>query len=137
MKKIKLAISGCMGRMGQQLIKSSYGHKDFKLVSLTENFIVNKKKMIQLAETGYTTATDLADHIVREYNYPFRKAYLITSKMEIIPTGLKFPDISGEWLLDGEYITKNKIGEELDINLYMIFDIYHNGNSKGTKPIQW
>ena len=37
--------------------------------------------MIQLAETGYTTATDLADHIVREYNYPFRKAYLITSKI--------------------------------------------------------
>jgi hypothetical protein len=61
--------------------------------------------------------------------------YLITSKMEIIPTGLKFPDISGEWLLDGEYITKNKIGEDLDINLYMIFDIYHNGNSKGTKSI--
>ena len=43
MSKIKLTITGCMGRMGQQLIKSSYGHKDFKLVSLTENFIVNKK----------------------------------------------------------------------------------------------
>ena len=45
------------------------------------NFIINKKKMIQLAETGYTTATDLADHIVKEYKYPFRKAYLITSKV--------------------------------------------------------
>ena len=44
------------------------------------NFIVNKK-MIQLAETGYTTATDLADYIVRKYKYPFRKAYLITSKI--------------------------------------------------------
>ena len=45
------------------------------------NFVVNKKKMRQLAETGYTTATDLADYIVRKYKYPFRKAYLITSKV--------------------------------------------------------
>ena len=45
------------------------------------NFIVNKKKMIQLAETGYTTATDLADHIVKEHKYPFRKAYLVTTKI--------------------------------------------------------
>ncbi len=45
------------------------------------NFVINKKKMIELAETGYTTATDLADYIVREYKYPFRKAYVITSKI--------------------------------------------------------
>ena len=51
------------------------------------------------------------------------KASLITSKMEIIPTGLKFPKIDGEWLLDGEYITKDKNGADLDNNLYMIFDI--------------
>ena len=43
MKKINLAISGCMGRMGQQLIKSSKKNKNFKLVSLTENRLVNKK----------------------------------------------------------------------------------------------
>ena len=43
MKKIKLAISGCMGRMGQQLIKSSKKNKNFKLVSLTESRIVNKR----------------------------------------------------------------------------------------------
>ena len=45
------------------------------------NFLINKKKMIQLAETGYTTATDLAEYIVQKYKYPFRKAYLITSKI--------------------------------------------------------
>ena len=43
MKKIKLSISGCMGRMGQQLIKSSKKNKNFKLVSLTENLLINKK----------------------------------------------------------------------------------------------
>jgi 4-hydroxy-tetrahydrodipicolinate reductase len=43
MKKINLAISGCMGRMGQQLIKSSQKNKSFKLVTLTENKLINKK----------------------------------------------------------------------------------------------
>ena len=43
MKKINLAITGCLGRMGQQLIKSSKSNKDFKLVALTENKPINKK----------------------------------------------------------------------------------------------
>ena len=43
MRKINLSISGCMGRMGQQLIKSSKKNKSFKLVSLTENKLINKK----------------------------------------------------------------------------------------------
>ena len=43
MKRINLGISGCMGRMGQQLIKSSKKNKNFKLVALTENRFVNKK----------------------------------------------------------------------------------------------
>jgi len=43
MKKINLAITGCMGRMGQQLIKSSKKDKNFQLVSLTENRAINRK----------------------------------------------------------------------------------------------
>ena len=43
MKKINLAITGCMGRMGQQLIKSANKNKAFKLVSLTENKKIRKK----------------------------------------------------------------------------------------------
>ena len=43
MKKINLAITGCLGRMGQQLIKSSRKDKNFKLVAITENKIINKK----------------------------------------------------------------------------------------------
>ena len=43
MKKINLSITGCMGRMGQQLIKSSKSDKSFKLVALTENKPINKK----------------------------------------------------------------------------------------------
>ena len=43
MKKINLAITGCMGRMGQQLIKSANLNKKFKIVSVTENRKIKKK----------------------------------------------------------------------------------------------
>ena len=42
-KKINLTITGCMGRMGQQLIKTIHKEKKFKLHSLTESKTVNKK----------------------------------------------------------------------------------------------
>ena len=56
MKKINLAISGCLGRMGQQLIKSSKSNKNFKLVALTENKLINKK----IAGVKLNLNTDLA-----------------------------------------------------------------------------
>ena len=43
MKKINLAVTGCLGRMGQQLVKSSKRAINFKLISITENRIINKK----------------------------------------------------------------------------------------------
>ena len=43
MKKINLSITGCMGRMGQQLIKSAKNNRNFKVVSLTEDKRINKK----------------------------------------------------------------------------------------------
>ena len=45
MKKINLAITGCMGRMGQQIIKSVKKDKSFKLKSLTENRKIRKRYM--------------------------------------------------------------------------------------------
>ena len=43
MGKINLAITGCMGRMGQQLVKSAKKDKSINLVTLTENRTINKK----------------------------------------------------------------------------------------------
>ena len=43
MKKINLAVTGCLGRMGQQIIKSAKINKSFKLVALTEGKKINKK----------------------------------------------------------------------------------------------
>ena len=43
MKKINLSITGCMGRMGQQLIRSAKNNRNFKIVSLTEDKRINRK----------------------------------------------------------------------------------------------
>ena len=43
MKKLNLAVTGCMGRMGQQIIKSVKKDKNFKLVTLTESKSINRK----------------------------------------------------------------------------------------------
>ena len=43
MKKINLAITGCMGKMGQQIIKSSKRNNNFKIVAVTENRVHRKK----------------------------------------------------------------------------------------------
>ena len=43
MKKINLAITGYLGRMGQQLIRSSRTIKNFKVISVTESKMVNRK----------------------------------------------------------------------------------------------
>jgi len=43
MKKINLSVTGCMGRMGQQIIKSVKSNRNFKLISITENKIIKKK----------------------------------------------------------------------------------------------
>ena len=43
MKKINLAVTGCLGRMGQQIIRSVKFDKNFKLVTITESKKTNKK----------------------------------------------------------------------------------------------
>ena len=51
------------------------------LAEILKNFSPNKKRMYELASIGYTTSTDLADYIVKNYDLSFRKAYQITSKI--------------------------------------------------------
>jgi len=61
-----------------------------------------------------------------------KRGYLINSKFDkILDTGIEF-DVNGEWILDGEYIQKDK--DNNDIQLYMIFDIYWAGNTTPEPP---
>ena len=68
----------------KELVFKSYDQLKISLTLLNDifkNFSVNKKEMLNLANRGYLTATDLADYMVKELNYPFRKSYLQTAKI--------------------------------------------------------
>tara|TARA_B100000900_G_scaffold416030_1_gene448594 strand:+ start:2437 stop:6579 length:4143 start_codon:yes stop_codon:yes gene_type:complete len=89
--------------------------------------------------SGYVV-TEKADGIRAELFIDYGIGYLVTQKLEIIHTGLQFIDktrdaktplLSGQWILDGEYITQNKDGKP--INLFMIFDVYYADN--GDYPV--
>ena len=69
MKKINLSISGCMGRMGQQLIKSSKKNKKFKLISLTENRVL-KRKILGIKPTINTPESFKKTNIIIDFTVP-------------------------------------------------------------------
>jgi len=60
------------------------------------------------------------------------RGYLITSKKEVIDTGVNFGGIENSWIFDGEYITQNKNKEP--IQLFMIFDVYYSSDSTQKQP---
>ena len=49
------------------------------LDEVLNNFTPNKKKMLELANSGYITATDLAEHLVKNHSMSFRNAYQKTA----------------------------------------------------------
>ena len=69
MRKINISISGCMGRMGQQLIKSSKKNKNFRLVSLTENRLVNKK-IAGIKPTSNSFDTFKKSNVIIDFTVP-------------------------------------------------------------------
>ena len=90
MKKISLAISGCLGRMGQQLIKSSKSNKNFKLVALTENKIINKKiagiNLNLNTELAFKKTDVIVDFTVPKCTFEVLKIALRLKKRVIIGT---------------------------------------------------
>ena len=51
------------------------------LGEVIKNTKPNKIRMYELAEEGFTTATDLADYLVKNKKFSFRKAYILTAKI--------------------------------------------------------
>ena len=92
MKKIKLSITGCKGRMGQQLIRSIKKDKSFKLVSLTENKKIDKKISGLKPELNSVTAFKKANIII-DFTVPrstieiLKIAYKLNKKVVIGTTG--------------------------------------------------
>ena len=63
-KKINLTITGCLGRMGQQIIKSASKDKRFKINSLTENKLQRKKILGVLPKLNSSEAFRKSDVII-------------------------------------------------------------------------
>jgi len=90
MKKINLAITGCMGRMGQQIIKSVKSDKNFKLVCLTENQKINKKingvKVDLNTELAFKKANLIIDFTVPKCTFQVLKIASKIKKRVVIGT---------------------------------------------------
>ena len=90
MKKINLAITGCMGRMGQQLIKSSKLDKKFKLVTVTENRIIKKKiggiKPSLNSEIAFKKANVIIDFTIPKCTFEILKIASKLNKKVVIGT---------------------------------------------------
>tara|TARA_Y100000389_G_scaffold39157_1_gene33557 strand:- start:583 stop:1362 length:780 start_codon:yes stop_codon:yes gene_type:complete len=92
MKKINLAITGCMGRMGQQIIKSAKSDKNFNLVALTENQKTNKLingiKITQNTEKTLKKANLIIDFTIPKCTFQIlRIASKLKKKVVIGTTG--------------------------------------------------
>tara|TARA_Y100000815_G_scaffold126716_1_gene114197 strand:+ start:99 stop:1493 length:1395 start_codon:yes stop_codon:yes gene_type:complete len=111
----------------KELVFKSFDQIKYSILifnDILKNFSVDKKRMFELANKGYTTATDLADYIVIELNIPFRKAYQITAKIVNYAEVKKkrFDELSIEEI--------KKIEPKLNKEVLKIFDLKNSIKSK-------
>ena len=90
MKKINIAITGCLGRMGQQLIKSVKKNNDFKLVAITENKKMDKKiyglKINRNEEQIFKNAQLIIDFTIPKCTFQILKIATKLKKKVVIGT---------------------------------------------------
>jgi argininosuccinate lyase len=91
---------------------------------ILKNVSPNKKKMLELAETGYTTATDLADYLVQNHSMSFRKAYLKTAEI------VNLAEKKKRKLKDLKIEELKKIEPKLTNEVLKVFDLKNSINSK-------
>ena len=76
MKKINLGITGCLGKMGQHVIRSAKNNKKFNLMSLTENQVINKKiegiKINKNTESTFKKTDIIIDFTVPSWSWTVR-----------------------------------------------------------------
>ena len=111
----------------KEIVFKSFDQLKNSLIILNDvlkNFSPDRKRMLELAETGFITATDLADYMVRELNYPFRKAYLQTAKI------INYAEKNKKKLSELTIKEINKIEKSLTSDVLKIFELKKSVNSK-------
>ena len=94
------------------------------LNEVLKNLKPNKQQMINLASIGYTTATDLADYLVKNHSMPFRKAYQTTASI------VNFAERKNKKLSELNIEEIKKIEPKLTIEILKIFNVKNSVNSK-------
>ena len=91
---------------------------------ILKNCSPNKKKMLELANSGYTTATDLADYLVKNHSMSFRKAYQKTAA--VVNLAEKRKKKLNELTLE----ELRKIEPKLKDDVLKVFNLKNSINSK-------
>jgi argininosuccinate lyase len=91
---------------------------------ILKNTIPNKKKMLELASSGYITATDIADYLVKNHSMSFRKAYEKTA------TIVNLAEKKKKKLDELSLNELKKIEPKLTIDVLKVFDLKNSINSK-------
>ena len=94
------------------------------LDEILKNLTPNKKQMIELANTGYLTATDLADYLVKNHSMSFRKAYEVTANI------VNFAEKKKKNLDQLTLAELKKIEPKLSNDVLKVFDLKNSVNSK-------
>ena len=89
-----------------------------------KNISPNKKKMLELANSGHITATDLADYLVQNHSISFRKAYEKTAAI------VNLAEKKGKNLDALTLEELKKIEPNLTSNVLKVFDLKNSVNSK-------
>ncbi len=93
---------------------------------ILRNFTPNKKKMLELANSGYITATDLADYLVKNHSISFREAYKKTSEI------VNFAEKKKKKLNELTIEELKKIEPKLTIDVLQVFDLRNSVKSKNS-----
>ena len=91
---------------------------------ILKNTSPNKKKMLVLANSGYITATDLADYLVKNHSMSFRKAYQKTAAV------VNYAEKKRKKLDELSLEELKKIEPKLNSDVLKVFDLKNSVNSK-------
>ena len=96
------------------------------LNEVLKNFLVNKNEMLNLAKIGHITATDLADYLVKNLKYSFRKSYEISAKI------VNYCEKNKKNLSDLSYKELKVLEPNIKEDVIKVFDLKYSVNSKKT-----
>ena len=94
------------------------------LDEVLNNLNPNKKKMLELADTGFIAATDLADYLVKNHSMSFRSAYQKTAEI------VNLAEKQNKQLKDLKIEELKKIEPNLNQDIFNVFNLKNSVNSK-------